>query len=56
MISFTDMYRKTGIEGKKMIAAVLIKRVEVYRDYRFRITFAISIRQFVDGLNVEIGE
>ena len=40
------------IEAKKMIVSCLIKRVEVYRDYKLHIDFNIDFTQFCEGLDI----
>ena len=43
---------RTKIEAKKMIVSCLIKRVEVYRDYKLHIDFNIDFAQFCEGLDI----
>ena len=50
IISWADMYDSANLEAKKMIVNCLIKRVEVYRDYKLHIDFNIDLEQFVLGL------
>ena len=52
IISWTDMYDTASMEAKKMIVNCLIKRVEVYRDYKLHIDFNIDFEQFSMGLDV----
>ncbi len=52
IISWADMYDTASIEAKKMIVNCLIKRVEVYRDYKLHIDFNIDFEQFNMGLDV----
>ena len=40
------MYDTASMEAKKMIVNCLIKRVEVYRDYKLHIDFNIDFEQF----------
>ena len=47
IISWADMYDSANLEAKKMIVNCLIKRVEVYRDYKLHIDFNIDLEQFV---------
>lgn len=53
IISWADMYDTAGIEAKKMIVSCLIKRIEVYRDYKLHIDFNIDFEQFSGGLDIE---
>ena len=46
IISWADMYDSANMEAKKMIVNCLIKRVEVYRDYKLHIDFNIDLEQF----------
>ena len=46
------MYDSTSMESKKMIVSCLIRRVEVYRDYRLHIDFNIDFEQFSAGLDI----
>ena len=39
---------------KKMIAGYIIKRVDVYSDYRLHIEFNMSFAQFELGLETEV--
>ncbi len=52
IISWADMYDTASMEAKKMIVNCLIKRVEVYRDYKLHIDFNIDFEQFSMGLDV----
>ena len=52
IISWADMYDTASIEAKKMIVNCLIKRVDVYRDYRLHIDFNIDFEQFSMGLDI----
>lgn len=54
VIAWADMYDTASLEAKKMIVNCLIKRVEVYRDYKLHIDFNIDFRQF--SLGMEIAE
>ena len=46
------MYDTASMEAKKMIVNCLIKRVDVYRDYKLRIDFNIDFEQFCGGLDI----
>lgn len=48
IISWADMYDTASIKAKKMIVNCLIKRVDVYRDYKLYIDF----EQFSMGLDI----
>lgn len=49
IISWADI---ESIEAKKMIVNCLIKRVDVYRDYKLHIDFNIDFEQFSMGLDI----
>ena len=53
IISWADIYDTASIETKKMIVNCLIKRIEVYRDYKLHIDFNIDFEQFSLGLDME---
>ena len=52
IISWADMYDQANLEAKKMIVNCLIKRVEVYRDYKLYIDFNIDLEQFSLGMDI----
>lgn len=52
IISWADMYDSASMESKKMIVSCLIRRVEVYWDYRLHIDFNIDFEQFSAGLDI----
>ena len=52
IISWAEMYDSASMESKKMIVSCLIRRVEVYRDYRLHIDFNIDFEQFSVGLDI----
>ena len=52
IISWAEMYDTASMEAKKMIVSCLIKRVEVYRDYKLHIDFNIDFEQFNGGLDI----
>lgn len=52
IISWAEMYDSASMESKKMIVSCLIRRVEVYRDYRLHIDFNIDFEQFSTGLDI----
>ena len=43
------MYDTASLEAKKMIVNCLIKRIEVYRDYKVHVEFNIDYQQFCSG-------
>ena len=49
---FNSIDFSKSIEAKKMIVNCLIRRVEVYRDYRLHIDFNIDFEQFSTGLDI----
>lgn len=51
LISWADLYDTASFEAKKMIVNCLIKRVEVYRDYKLKVEFNFDLSQFNCGLN-----
>ena len=52
IVSWADMYAPASMETKKMIVKCLIKRVDVYRDYKLHIDFNIDFEQFSAGLDI----
>lgn len=52
IVSWADMYDTASMEAKKMIVNCLIKRVDVYRDYKLHIDFNIDFEQFSAGLDI----
>ena len=52
IISWAEMYDTASFEAKKMIVNCLIRRVEVYRDYKLHIDFNIDFGQFSLGLDI----
>ncbi len=52
IVSWSEMYDSANQETKKMIASYLIKRVDVYRNYKLHIEFNIDFEQFCSGLDV----
>ena len=51
-ISRADLYGTASLEAKKIVVSCLIRRVEVYRDYRLYIGFNIAFVQFSPGLDI----
>ena len=52
IITWSEMYDSASIEAKKMIVNCLIKRVDVYRDYKLHIEFNIDFEQFSMGMDI----
>ena len=52
IISWAEMYDTASMEAKKMIVNCLIKRVDVYWDYKLHIDFNIDFEQFCGGLDI----
>ena len=53
IIGWSELYDGANIETKKMIVSCLIRRIDVYRDYRVHIDFNIDFDQFQFGLNLK---
>ena len=54
IISWADMYDGASLETKKMIVNCLIKRVEVYRNYKLHIDFNIDLEQLAANLVISV--
>ena len=52
LLEWSQMFDESDMAVKKMIAAYIIKRVDVYSDYRLHITFNINFTQFELGLEL----
>lgn len=52
IISWSEMYDTASLEAKKMIVNCLIKRIDVYRDYKLHIDFNIDFEQFSLGMDI----
>ena len=52
IVSWSEMYNTASQETKKMIANHLIRRVDVYRNYKLHIVFNIDYERFCSGLDV----
>ena len=52
LLEWSQMFDESDMAVKKMIAAYIIKRVDVYSDYRLHITFNINFAQFELGLEL----
>ncbi len=55
LVECARAYDNATIAARKMIISQLIERVDVYRDYRLKITFRINMRQLIDALE-RLGE
>ena len=53
IIGWSELYDGASIETKKMIVNCLIKRIDVYRDYRVHIDWGIDFDQFQFGLDLK---
>lgn len=51
MVSWSDLYTQSSLETKKMIVSCLIKRIEVFRDYKLNVEFNIDVNQFFFGMD-----
>lgn len=51
-IDWSNIYDTANIETQKMIVAQLIERVDVFRGYELKIKFAITVEQFLIGLDI----
>lgn len=54
IISWADLYDSASIEAKKMIVNSMIKRIDVFRDYKLKIEFNFDLKQFFLGIDKEI--
>ena len=50
VISYAQMYECAEFETKKMIISTLIERIEVSRDYQVKVTFNVTLEQFLEML------
>ena len=50
LLEWADAYSDADMPAKKVIVSYLIDRVDVYRDYRLKITFNIGIEKLLLGL------
>jgi len=51
ILDWSEIFDSAEMPVKKMIAAYMIERVDVFRDYKLNITLNMDIRQFTDGLD-----
>ena len=54
IMEWSEMFDGSDMDVKKMIAGYIIKRVDVYSDYRLHIEFNMSFAQFELGLETEV--
>ena len=54
IISWSELYDSATIEAKKMIVNSMIKRIDVFRNYKLKIEFNFDIKQFFLGIDKEI--
>ena len=54
IIAWADMYDGANLKAKKMIVNCLIKRIEVYRDYKLHIDFNIDLEQFMTSITISV--
>lgn len=51
LISWADLYDHASFEAKKMILNCMIRRVEVFQDYKLNVKFNFDLNQFLNGLD-----
>ena len=51
LISWAELYDNADFEKKKMIVNCLIRRVDVFSDYKLKIDFNFDFQQFIDGID-----
>jgi len=51
LISWAELYDNAEFEMKKMIVNCLIRRVEVYSNYKIKIDFNFDFQQFIEGID-----
>ena len=52
ILKWSELFDDSDIATKKMVAGYLIKRIDVYTDYRLHIEFNINFAQFELGLDI----
>ena len=52
LISWADLYDHATFEAKKLIVNCMIRRVEVFRDYKLNVEFNFDLNQFLNGLDI----
>ena len=50
LISWAELYDNADFEKKKMIVNCLIRRVDVFSDYKLKIDFNFDFQQFINGI------
>lgn len=51
-VEWADVYDTASMETRKMIVSQLFERIEVYRDYKLKVRFTITVEQFLKGLEI----
>ncbi|MCQ2484667.1 MAG: recombinase family protein [Clostridia bacterium] len=51
LVSWAELYDDAEFAQKKMIVNCLIRRVDVYRDYKLKINFNFDFQQFINGID-----
>lgn len=54
--TWSQIFDDSGLETKKMITNYLIKRINVYKDYKLDIELNITVQQFLNGLELQENE
>ena len=54
LILWSELYGSATIEQKKMIVNSMIARIDVFSGYELKVEFAFDIRQFFEGLDLEV--
>ena len=54
LVEWADVYASATMETKKMIAAQLINRIEVFTGYKFKIHLSLTAKQFMQQTNLQI--
>ena len=52
ILKWSELFDESDMATKKMVAGYLIKRIDVYTDYRLHIEFNINFAQFELGLDI----
>ena len=52
MMEWSDIFDKSEMQVKKMIAGYIIKRIDVFEDYRLHIEFNMNFAQFSLGMDM----
>ena len=52
MMEWSDIFDKSEMQVKKMIAGYIIKRIDVFEDYRLHIEFNMNFAQFSLGMDI----